>query len=86
MDSQEPLASDSINATDENTSPESENWLHKTWEQLVRLGLHDTARRVVAMISTMLFMVLAILFMNRFFCQSQRAKAIRAWQQSVIAG
>jgi len=67
MDSQEPLASDSINATDENTSPESESWLHKTWEQLVRLGLHDTARRVVAMISTMLFMVLAILFMNRFF-------------------
>ncbi|NLA80026.1 MAG: peptidoglycan DD-metalloendopeptidase family protein [Chloroflexi bacterium] len=45
----------------------SQNKLQEFWERLVHFGLHDTARRIVAMTSTMLLMVLVLFAMNRFF-------------------
>lgn len=54
--------------------PVHENWFQQTWERLVHLGLHDSARRVVAIISTMMVMVLVVLFMDRFFVSQSGQK------------
>lgn len=54
--------------------PEQRNWLQEGWERLVHLGLHDTVRRIVAIISTMIVMVLVVMFMDRFFVSQSGQK------------
>lgn len=69
MDSELPSSGDLSlpEAMPQVSTPAEETWFQRAWDRLVHLGLHDTARRVVAIISTMVVMVLVVLFMNRFF-------------------
>ncbi len=69
------------------TSPNatSESWLQHAWEQLVRHGLHDSVRRAVAIISTMLLMLLVVLFMNRFFVSRTGQKSFEIGSGALTA-
>lgn len=72
MESEQLSPLDSMAEQREKDSEES--WLQRTWERLVHFGLHDVARRVVAVVSTMILMVLVILFMDRFFVSQSGQK------------
>ncbi|HPL82122.1 MAG TPA: LysM peptidoglycan-binding domain-containing M23 family metallopeptidase [Anaerolineaceae bacterium] len=85
MDSEEISYVDSKDLTEKKDKAIGESWFQKTWERLVRLGLHDTARRIVAMVSTMLLMVLVLLFMNRFFVSRSGQKPSEIGSSSALA-